>query len=94
MTTGGELAKRAAADGVPLWRFEHRGQPRAAVGYLLRLLLAASSHGWAYCRIQGSEVAAAVASMKQQQTGLRAGDRPVARNPAKRMAGQLIDRRR
>jgi glucose/mannose-6-phosphate isomerase len=90
VTTGGELAKRAAADGVPLWRFEHRGQPRAAVGYSFGCLLALVAR-LGILSDPGAEVAAAVASMKQQQTGLRA-ESPVSANPAKRLAGQLMDR--
>ncbi|MCJ7583174.1 MAG: bifunctional phosphoglucose/phosphomannose isomerase, partial [Anaerolineales bacterium] len=39
--TGGELEARARANGVPVWKFEHKGQPRAAVGYSFGLLLAA-----------------------------------------------------
>jgi glucose/mannose-6-phosphate isomerase len=37
--TGGELAKRAKANNVPVWRFDHKGQPRAAVGFSFGLLL-------------------------------------------------------
>jgi glucose/mannose-6-phosphate isomerase len=33
ISTGGELARRAQADRIPHWRFEHSGQPRAAVGF-------------------------------------------------------------
>src|SRR5512142_1675643 len=40
VTTGGELAKRAAQCGYPVWTFEHAGQPRAAVGFSFGLLLA------------------------------------------------------
>src|SRR5512136_1033323 len=39
--TGGELEERAAAHGVPVWKFKHAGQPRAAVGFSFGLLLAA-----------------------------------------------------
>ena len=38
--TGGELAKRARANDIPLWTFDHAGQPRAAVGFSFGLLLA------------------------------------------------------
>ena len=33
VTKGGELGKRAQKHEVPLWTFEHGGQPRAAVGF-------------------------------------------------------------
>ncbi len=39
ITTGGTLAARAAADGVPLWQFTYRRQPRAALGWSLGLLI-------------------------------------------------------
>ena len=31
--TGGELEQRATAQGLPVWKFTHPGQPRAAVGF-------------------------------------------------------------
>ncbi len=43
ITTGGALARQAEAAGIPVWRFDHKGQPRAAVGYSFCLLLAALS---------------------------------------------------
>ncbi|OGO17741.1 MAG: bifunctional phosphoglucose/phosphomannose isomerase [Chloroflexi bacterium RBG_16_48_8] len=90
VTTGGELAVRAKDAGVPLWQFEHVGQPRAAVGYSFGLLLAAISHmGWLPDPVE--EVADAVASMKDQQVALGA-DVPIAQNAAKRVAGQLVGR--
>ena len=80
VTTGGELAVRAKDAGVPLWQFEHVGQPRAAVGYSFGLLLAAISHmGWLPDPVE--EVADAVASMKDQQVALGA-DVPIAQNAA------------
>lgn len=38
ITTGGELARRAEENEIPLWTFNHIGQPRAAVGYSFGLL--------------------------------------------------------
>lgn len=88
--TGGELESRARKRGVPAWKFDHAGQPRAAVGFSFGLLLAA------FARLglipdPAEELRQAVAAMKEQQESLRA-DVPVARNPAKRMAGQLVGR--
>src|ERR1044071_1296815 len=40
VSTGGELAERASKDNIPVWTFNHIGQPRAAVGYSFGLLLA------------------------------------------------------
>jgi glucose/mannose-6-phosphate isomerase len=91
--TGGELEKRAAAAGAPVWKFEHKGQPRAAVGFSFGLLLAAFSR---LGLIEAPEkvttkVVTTVEAMKKQRENLRA-DVPVERNPAKRMAGQLVGR--
>ncbi|MGA9533520.1 MAG: bifunctional phosphoglucose/phosphomannose isomerase [Anaerolineales bacterium] len=90
VTTGGELAHRAEEEGVPLWRFIHDGPPRAAVGYSFGLLLAALAR----LRIlpdPASELASAVDEMRRQR-GTLSSDVPITQNPAKRMAGQLIDR--
>ncbi len=88
--TGGELAKRAAEKNIPVWRFEHRGQPRAAIGFSFGLLLSL------FARLNlipdpSQEIAEAVSAMKKAQKELRA-DSPVANNPAKRCAGQLVGR--
>lgn len=90
VTTGGELALAAAEAGVPSWRFEHRGQPRAAVGYSFGLLLAVLTR-LNMLPDPTNELSGAVRVMREQQVGLRA-DVPVAKNLAKRLAGQLVGR--
>lgn len=90
VTTGGKLAERALETDTPVWRFEHAGQPRAAVGYSFGLLLAILSK-LGILTDRTAEVEDAVAAMQKQQENLRA-EVPTAQNPAKRMAGQLIDR--
>lgn len=90
ITTGGGLEKMAAGSSALLWKFEHHGQPRAAVGFSFGLLLAVLA------RLQlvpdpAGEVADAVQAMQQQQAILRA-DVPAVGNPAKRYAGQLVGR--
>lgn len=90
ITTGGELARRCDLEGVPVWRFEHRGQPRAAVGFSFALILAAL-HRLGLTQEAGAEIHIAAEAMRLQQQDLRA-ETPVARNPAKRMAGQFLDR--
>ncbi len=88
--TGGELEQRARAAGAPVWKFEHAGQPRAAVGYSFGMLLAAFSRLGLIVDPE-EELLEAVACMRSQQERLRA-DVPVVQNPAKRMAGQLVER--
>ncbi len=90
VTTGGDLADLAREKSLPLWRFEHGGQPRAAVGYSFGLLLAL------FARLgllagQDKAVEAAGAAMRAQAEHLRA-DVPAVQNPAQRYAGQLMGR--
>jgi glucose/mannose-6-phosphate isomerase len=88
--TGGELAKRAKENKIPVWTFNHTGQPRAAVGFSFGLLLAL------FARLKlipdpTQDVAGTVAAMKKMQERLRP-DIPAVKNPAKRYAGQLMGR--
>ena len=90
MSTGGNLAKAAGDDGVPLWKFDHKGQPRAAVGYSFGLLLAALTRLGLLPDPQ-DELLTAVQDMREQQDTIRA-QVPTGQNPAKRLAGQLFGR--
>lgn len=90
ITTGGELAKLADETGVTAWRYQHHGQPRAAVGYSFGLLLAALSR-LGILDDRSTELSNAVQAMLDQQSNLRAAV-PAARNPAKRLAGQMVGR--
>jgi len=90
VSTGGKLSEKAAEAGIPVWQFEHNGQPRAAVGFSFGLILGALSR-LGLVPDAGEDVAGAVKAMKSQQTALVA-ESPVPKNPAKRLAGQLIGR--
>lgn len=90
VTTGGRLRERAEAEGAALWRFQHPGQPRAAVGFSFGLLLTAFSR-LGLIDDPADEVASAVQAMERQQARLIA-ETPVAKNPAKRLAGQFVER--
>ncbi|RPI86437.1 MAG: hypothetical protein EHM41_08515 [Chloroflexi bacterium] len=90
VTTGGRLETETQKAGFPVWRFEHHGQPRSAVGYSFGLLLSI------FARLElipdpSNEVNSAVTAMHKQQVQIQAHI-PVVQNPAKRMAGQLIGR--
>lgn len=90
ITTGGELARRAISKKVPLWQFDHDGQPRTAVGYSFGLLFSA------LVRLHlvpnpGDELANCITAMKAQQANLRA-EVPIAENLAKQKASQLVGR--
>jgi glucose/mannose-6-phosphate isomerase len=88
--TGGQLAEMAANTQTPVWRFQHIGQPRAAVGYSFGMLLAALRR-LQFIQDPSAELQGAVGAMKQQQVELQV-DVPVIKNPAKRIAGQLMGR--
>jgi glucose/mannose-6-phosphate isomerase len=88
--TGGELARRAQENNIPLWTFEHAGQPRAAVGFSFGLLLAMFQR-LGFIPDQKEAINDALASMKRSQQRLKA-DIPAVKNPAKRYAGQLMGR--
>ncbi len=90
ISTGGELVKHAKAKNIPAWIFNHKGQPRAALGFSFGLLLAL------FTRLNlipdpSKDVDEAVSAMKKSQEKIRA-EIPAALNPAKRYAGQLMGR--
>lgn len=90
ITTGGEIAKMCdGADGT-LWRFDHQATPRTAIGYAVTLPLALLSRTHLITD-QSANVASAISAMREQQKKLNA-ESPVMKNPAKRMAGQFMDR--
>jgi glucose/mannose-6-phosphate isomerase len=88
--TGGELAKRAQENHIPVWMFDHAGQPRAAVGFSFGLLLAMFQR-LGFIPDQKDAIDDALASMKKSQ-GYWKANVPAAKNPAKRYAGQLMGR--
>jgi len=90
LCTGGKLAQAAMASNIPLWTFEHHGQPRAAVGYSFGMLLALFTR-LGLIPNPVDELSEAITAMRKQQASLQA-DVPVVHNPAKRQAGQLMGR--
>jgi len=88
--TGGELAKRADENKIMRVSFDHKGQPRAAVGYSFGILLGIFVN-LGLIPDQFAEVASAVAWMKRSQQHFHA-EVPTVKNAAKRYAGQLMGR--
>ena len=88
--TGGELAKRAKENDIPLWTFDHAGQANSGVGFSFGLLLGMFQR-LGFIPDQKEVVDDAVAAMKRTQQHLKA-DVIAAKNPAKRYAGQLMGR--
>ena len=90
ITTGGEIAKMCHEANGTLWRFDHHTTPRTAIGYAVTLPLALLSRAHLIAD-KSANVASAVKVMREQQKKLNA-ESPVIKNPAKRMAGQFMDR--
>lgn len=90
VTTGGKLAQHTLEAGAPLWRFVHTGQPRAAAGWSFGLLLALFTRLGLVPDPQ-VDLVNTIAAMRHQQDSIGC-DSPVAANPAKRLAGQLVER--
>jgi glucose/mannose-6-phosphate isomerase len=90
ITRGGQLSIAVHNAGQPLWGFQHGGRPRAAVGFVFMLTLGVLVK-LGLVPDPSAEVAGAVAALRAQQPQLRA-ETPVTANPAKRLAGQLMER--
>jgi glucose/mannose-6-phosphate isomerase len=90
ISTGGMLANKAKQIDIDLWRFQHEGQPRAAVGYSFILLLVLF-YRLGLLPNPEDEICLSIEALKAQQEDLTV-DIPLIRNPAKRLAGQLIGR--
>ncbi|MBK9206894.1 MAG: hypothetical protein IPL71_00730 [Anaerolineales bacterium] len=91
ISTGGELAKRAAEKNIPAWIFNSNGVvDTAAIAYPFGLLLALLSR-LNLIPDPAADVTEAIAMMKRSQQHIVA-DMIAAKNPAKRYAGQLVGR--
>lgn len=90
ITSGGELSRRAEADGVPLVRIPSEFPPRAALGYLLGPMLAVLER-WGILPPQREEVEEA-ASVTEELARAWGPDCPEAENPAKQLARSLAGR--
>lgn len=87
---GGQLAQQATDNNHPVWLFEYDSLSRAAIGYSFALQLALL---WRLGLVPDpqSDLWTAVEAMQAQQPDLLR-ENPAACNPAKRMAGQLMER--
>ena len=90
IATGGKLVEQAKKQKVTAWTFIHPGQPRAAVGFSFGMLLNLFTR-LGLIPEQEKELHAAAGAMRVLMDGIDA-DVPVAKNLAKRIAGQSIGR--
>lgn len=90
ITTGGEIEKRANAQGIPVWKFAHPGMDTTAIAHPFALTLALLAR-LGYIPDPSADVAEAVAMMKLSQQHI-VPEVIAAKNPAKRYAGQLVGR--
>lgn len=90
ISTGGEIQKQAIERGITYWKFDHIGQPRTAVGFSFGLILAFLFR-IGLTEDPSRELENAIQVMQALQEKIKA-DEQVSNNPAKRLAGQMIDR--
>jgi glucose/mannose-6-phosphate isomerase len=90
ISTGGQLSKKASQVDIPLWQYHYPSQPRAAVGYSFGLMLSILTRlNLLHDPLNDLEEAAV--TMKAAQNSMKA-EVPIIKNPAKRIAGQMIGR--
>ena len=90
IATGGRLAQQAGQAGFPVWKFEHNGQPRSAVGFGF-VLLASILARLGLVPDPAPHLRSAVKAMRSEMVRYLP-ESPVTKNPAKRQAGQLLGR--
>ena len=88
--TGGKLEALAKSNGVPIWKFEHKGQPRAAIGFSFGLLLA-FAYRMGLVEDQSKELTETVTYIKEFQKELTI-DVPTIDNRSKRIAQDIYGR--
>ena len=90
ITTGGKLANLSRENKTPVWVFQHIGQPRAAVGFSFALVLSVFTKLGLIDNPE-KELIQAIKTMEKQIELIQAPI-PIAKNPAKRLAGQMVGR--
>lgn len=90
ISRGGQLLKTIIENDLVGWKFEHKGQPRSAVGFSFGMLLNLFS------RLKlipdQTSILDSTASVMREYIKEIDADVPVSRNLAKRIAGQAINR--
>ncbi len=97
ISTGGELAIRASQAGIPKWIYPDGVPSRMAIGWTFGLLLAACEHlgmirdSDQRIYSQDDEIFLAIEALQEQRDMIQM-QIPLAENPAKRLAGQFMNR--
>lgn len=91
VTTGGKLAEQAEREGHIIWQFEDTiGQPRAAIGWSLGLMLALANRlGWT--ADIDLDFAESIENLRKYRERYGVAS-PAENNPAKRQAWQFLGR--
>ncbi len=87
ITTGGKLGEIADKKGIPVWLFNHKGQPRAVVRYSFGLLLSLFECLNLIPK-QNSTISLVIKAMDRLRNQIEI---PVQNNSVKRMADQIFD---
>ena len=87
ITTGGKLKSLAAARHIPVFRFDYKAQPRAALAFSLFPLLAFLQR-LGFLSDKSADVLATVQTLRELSNRLKE-DKPSAHNPAKQLAERL-----
>ena len=90
ISTGGQISKLAQTHGGLSWIFDYKSQPRAALGYSLILPLVLL-HRVGLARDFSDDIAETQNILTDQNSRLGAQS-SLATNPAKRLAGQMLER--
>ena len=90
ITQGGRLASYVENAGGVVWNYSYPGPQRAAFGWIVGLLTALVVR-MGLVRDMAKDVTEAVELMRRH-VGVLGIDSPVVKNPAKRLAGQMIGR--
>lgn len=90
ITTGGKIAQLADPANSPCLVFNHKGQPRSAVGFSFVYMMAVLYHQGLIAN-PGAAIEKAAAEMRLVQAKIQP-EVPVNQNPAKRLAGQMVGR--
>lgn len=90
ITTGGKLAELAGKSNSAVWLFDYKSPPRAAIGWLYGLVLAAFSR-LGFVDHLDKDIEQSVELLRHNKTFLGAGQ-PSGKNTAKEIALALADR--